>query len=207
MTNESGHPPAEKPGVVGLRRRAVAWLVAGAGALFAAGVSLSMAIYASASPETLGVAQAGQDIDTGRWRVNAIGAHFVPAKKDAASYVDRQNSVVVDFYVTNLSATSSVLSADVTKVDPPIPGLGEPIFYLQRDKSMLVALHPGMPEYVSAVWKWPDDTPPPPSVRLVLDGQIYKHRDNLYAAPNWLPGDPVASITLPVEVKAEAETQ
>lgn len=166
-----------------------------------------MAIYAAANPETLAMAKAGEDIDTGQWRVNVVGAHFVPAKKDAAAYIDRQNSVVVDFNFTNLSAATSNLFARVAKVDPPVAGLGEPTFYLGRDKSILFDLHPGMAEYVTAVWKWPDNTPPPQSLRLVLGGQIFKKRDNLFGTPGWLPGSPVASVTLPVEVKTDEATQ
>lgn len=48
--------------------------------------------------------------------------------------------------------------------------------------------------------EWPQGTPPPQEVRLLIGSEIYKKRDNLYGASSWLDRDPVAVIQLPVQM-------
>ena len=45
-----------------------------------------------------------------------------------------------------------------------------------------------------ASWGWP-----PATLTVIVKGEIYKLRDNLYGATGWYDGDPVATVELPVE--------
>lgn len=188
-----------------LRQRARTRLVAGFGGILALALSLGMAIMAAARPVPLALAQPDEDIDTGRWRVNVAGARFMPGKPDAAGFLDRQDSLVVEMRLTNLSQRSSNSFGNVVKPEPAVDGLEAPTYLLARDRSMSFDLHPGMPEYVLAVWKWPEGKPAPRKLRLLLEGERYKPRDNLYGAPGWFPAEPMAAVDLPVAA-ADTET-
>ena len=67
-----------------------------------------------------------------------------------------------------------------------------------RDKAMLSALQPGLPERVQVIWRLAPGAKPPERLRLVVNGETFKPRDNLLAAPGWFNRNPIAAATLPV---------
>jgi hypothetical protein len=189
-------------GFSALKRRTVSWIVAGLGASVAAGLSLGLAVMAASQPAPLKIVGAGEEVDTGRWRVAATGAGFKPADPKAAGYLDRQNLLFVRLRFTNLSAASSNAYVSVASLDLPADGLEAPTYLLARDGAMVFDLHPDMPEDVVAAWKWPEGRAVPQTLRVTFAGQLHKRRDNLYGAPGWFPADPAAAVDLPVKTVA-----
>jgi len=180
-----------------LRRRTMTRVVAGLGGTVAALVALGAAILAG-GPEPVPAAAPGQSIDSGRWQLSVAGARYVPGDANATIALARQNSLVVDLMLTNQSASSSNSYMQLVSLDPAVsPDI--PTFILARDKGFSSDLHPGMTEHVVVVWKWPDRIPAPSDVRLLVAGQAYKKRDNLYGAPGWFDRDPVAAVAVPVQ--------
>ncbi len=53
---------------------------------------------------------------------------------------------------------------------------------------------------VTAVWELPADAPVPSSLDLSVQGEAFRPRDNLYAAPGWFAKGPVAKVVLPLSV-------
>lgn len=189
-----------------LRQRLFAILVAGIGATAASAVSFAMAVYEAANPEPLPRAAAGEAIDTGRWIVTVREAWFgeTPPPGRTTS-PDAGRFLLVEFELDNRSAASAHASTNLFAIEPPVPGLPAPTVYLVRDSNIAGPLNPGMPERLVAAWEWPADQPAPVgTLRLVIGGQIYKRRDNLYGASSWFDRDPVAVVELPVS-PAEAE--
>lgn len=183
-----------------LRQRLFAILVAGIGAATASAVSFAMAVYEAANPEPLPRVAAGEAIDTGRWIVTVREARFgrTPPPRGTAS-PDPGQFLTVEFDLDNRSAASAYASTNLFAIEPPVPGLPAPTIYLARDSNIASPLNPGMPERLVAAWEWPADQPAPAdALRLVIGGQIYKRRDNLYGASSWFDRDPVAVVELPV---------
>ena len=187
-----------------LRQRLLAILVTGIGAATASAVSFAMAVYEAANPEPVPVAAIGETIDTGRWTVVFHEARVGAVPSSAVAPPERKTFLAVEFELENRSAASSPVSSNLIAIDPSAPGLQEPAFRLVRDEWLASALNPGMRERMIAVWEWPEERSPPQEVRLVVGGQIYKRRDNLYGASNWFDGDPVAVVELPV-TRGDAE--
>lgn len=179
-----------------LRQRTASWIIAGLGASVAVLLSLAMAVTAASRPAPVPVVRTGEEIVTGRWRVEALDAAFKPADPNAVGFTERQDALVVRFRFTNLSVASSNAYGNV--VSPDLPGLERPTYLLARDRAMVFDLHPDMPEEVLAVWAWPAGKLVPESLRLVFEGELHKRRDNLYGAPGWFPAGPVAMLDLPV---------
>ena len=177
-----------------LRKRAVTLAITGLGAALAGVVTLSFALYEAANPEKLPGIAAGQPIDTGRWTVVLGDATFHKAAADGPT----KNKLALDIELTNRSATTSNSFANLFTIEQPPAGLGQPSFYLWRDKAIAFGLQPNMPERVVAIWEWPQTAPPPTEVRVEVASQIYKRRDNLYGAPGWFDRPPVAFVDLPV---------
>lgn len=155
-------------------------------------MSFAMALYDAAQPKKLPIAQIGEPVDTGRWKVTVLGSQF-----------DKER-LSVDIEITNLSAmTSNSFSHVLTLVDAP-PDLQAPTYILTRDNAVAYNLHPDMPERLTARWQWPKEAPPPQSVQLTFMSQIHKRRDNLYGAPGWFDRPPVARVSLPVKSEAKS---
>lgn len=185
-----------------LWRRGATLVSAGLGAGFAVALSLGYATYSLSRPPEIRQASAGEMIESGRWRVAVLNARFAPANPDAAFHLDRSDSVQVDMQVTNLSQETSNSYYRLVKLEPPPAGLDEPVFLLRRDGSHAGSLHPDMPEFVTAYYQLAEGAAPPASLDLVVTGEFYKPRDNLYGAPGWFPADPAARLTLPVTEQA-----
>ncbi len=181
-----------------LRQRLFAFLVVGAGGLAASAASFAMTVYEAAQPEAIPVIATGEPVDTGRWIVTIHGARTGTIPPTGVEPLEPKNLLMVELELNNRSATSSYASSNLLNIDPPIPDLPDPMFYLDRDKSIASPLNPDMPERLIAAWEWPPTQPMPQELRVKIGSQIHKRRDNLYGAPGWFYRDPVAVVVLPV---------
>ena len=145
-----------------------------------------MALYDAAQPKELRIVQAGEPVDTGRWKVAVLDSRF------------DQERLSVEMEITNLSALSSNSYGHVLKLVDAPPGLATPTYLIARDNAVAYDLHPNMPERVVVQWTWPKETPPPQTVQFTFTSQIHKRRDNLYGASAWFDSDPVAMVELSV---------
>jgi hypothetical protein len=126
------------------------------------------------------------------------GAHTGKIPPTGVEPFEPKNLLMVEFELNNRSATSSYASSNLLTIDPPIPGLSDPIFYLERDKAIASPLNPDMTERLIAAWEWPQAQPFPQELRLRIGSQFHKRRDNLYGAPGWFDRDSAAVVVLPV---------
>lgn len=189
-----------------LRQRVLAILVAGIGAATASAVSFAMAVYEAANPEPVPVVAIGEPIDTGRWIVTLREARIGATPPNGAAPSEPKAFFIVELDLENRSAASSHVSSNLIAVDPLVSDQPDPVFYLARDNWLASPLNPGMPERMIAAWEWPDEQSVPDGLRVMIGGQIYKRRDNLYGASGWFDGDTVAMVELPVSQDA-AETE
>ncbi len=176
-----------------LRKRAIAFAVAGLGAGAAAMLSFATALYEAANPQKTPEVAAGETIDTGRWDVTFRQARFAEGEGAGSK---RRLGVEMD--LTNLSAATSNSFMNLLAVEGAPSELKAPIFYLQRDQAIAADLHPDMTERVVAIWDWPEGLARPETLKLVVASQFHKRRDNLYGAPGWFDQAPAATVSLPV---------
>jgi hypothetical protein len=181
-----------------LRRRLLAFLVAGVGSLAATAISFGMTVYDAAHPKPLPTVAPGQPIDTGRWIITLREAYMSALLPTGSKPFNAKKMLTVTFDLDNRSASASNVYSSLMVVDPPVPNLPRPSFYLGRDKWVAGSIQPDMPERLIATWEWPQAVPEPQELRLKIVGQIYKRRDNLYGAPGWFDRDPVAIVPLPI---------
>ena len=180
------------------RRRLFAFVVASVGAAAAAAISFAMTVYDAANPKPVPVAVSGQPIDTGRWTITFRDARTGSIPPTGIRPSTPKKLVMVEFDLDNRSASTSNAFLRLFTIDPPIPNLPPPAFYLARDKSVAGGLQPDMPERMIAAWEWPQAVPVPQQLRLKVTSQIHKRRDNLYGVPGWFDRDPAAVVTLGV---------
>jgi hypothetical protein len=181
-----------------LRRRLFAFLVAGVGAAAATAISFAITVYEAINPKPVPVVAAGQPIDTGRWIITIREARINTIPPTGTKPFTPKKLVMVDFDLDNRSASTSNVFSRLFTIDPPVPNLSPPTFYLARDKWIASGLNPDMPERMIAAWEWPPTAPLPGELRLSIGSQIHKRRDNLYGAPGWFDRDPVAIVPLAV---------
>jgi hypothetical protein len=181
-----------------VRQRLYAFLVTGLGGLVASAVSFGMTLYDAAHPPQTPVAQAGQQIDTGRWFVTLRSAHFGTIPPTGVVPFDPKPLLMVDLDIANRSATASNVVNRVVMLDDPAVKLMDPTIYLDRDKYIAGFFNPDMPERVTLAWEWPSGTPMPKTATFKVNSQIYKIRDNLYGASGWYDQGTAATVELPV---------
>ncbi|MGP4691191.1 hypothetical protein [Agrobacterium cavarae] len=185
------------------RRGRLRKLIAGAGGLVAAGLSLGYSMYERRESELVPVVEAKKTIDAGRWQVALESARIIALTPNGLKVTPGKQAVAVEMRLENLSAESSNIYGDLIKLDN-IKDAPRPAFYLDRDRDLLGDLQPVMPEMVTAVWELPADGAVPSSLDLSVQGEAFRPRDNLYAAPGWSPKGPVAKVVLPLSVGASA---
>jgi hypothetical protein len=185
-----------------LRRRLVAFVIAGAGVAAATAVSFAMTVYEAAHPKVVPLVAAGQPIDTGRWILTIREARLASAPPTGTKPLVPKKLLMVEFDLDNRSASTSNVFLRLFTIDPPVANLPQPVVYLARDKWIASGLNPDMPERMIAVWEWPATAPLPQQVHLKITSQIHKRRDNLYGAPGWFDRDPVAIVALAVAPEA-----
>ena len=180
------------------RRRLFAFVVASVGAAAAAAISFAITVYDAAHPKPVPVAAPGQPIDTGRWTITFREARSGSIPPTGVKPLLSKKLVMVEFDLDNRSASTSNVFSRLFTIEPPVPNLPQPAFYLARDKSVAGGLQPDMPERMIAAWEWPPAVPVPQQLRLKVTSQIHKRRDNLYGAPGWFDRAPAAFVTLAV---------
>lgn len=185
-----------------VRRRLLAFLIAGVGSMTATAISFGMTVYEAAHPKPVPVAMPGQPIDTGRWIITLREARMSELLPTGGKPFTAKRILTITFDLDNRSASASNVFSDLIKFDPPIPNLSRLSFYLARDKWVAGSIQPDMPERLIATWDWPQSVPEPQEVKLKIISQIFKRRDNLYGAPGWFDRDPVAIVTLPVAAQS-----
>lgn len=187
----------------GLRQRFIALTVASVGSVMASAISYGMAVYRAANPEPLRMVSLGETVDTGRWHLEIAGARTSDLPPSGRVPSEPKTFLLVDFEANNRSAVTAYLPAKLFTIASPVAEQVDPSYYLARDGAFGGALHPGMPEKMIAVWEWPERQALPDSLKLLIGSQIYKERDNLYGASNWLDRDPVAVVSLTIAQEAE----
>ena len=192
-----------KESLVGKAHKALATkILVGIGGLLAAFLSFTLSIYQGRAASEISKVPPGEVIDAGRWNVIVAGASVARVLPDGSHVAPGKKALVVELTLENRSGESSNIYGDVLKIER-VPDASKPQFYLMRDRELLWDVQPMMPERVKAVWQVPQDQPLPPQVRLAVIGTIFKPRDNLYAAPGWLPTKPVATVELPLASDSE----
>jgi len=173
---------------------------AGIGGVLALCLTTVQTIIAAMPPDALPKLRPGETIDAGRWQV-AVQSAVVSTQPRDDGYrpAPGMKALAVDIDILNRTAESSNVFGRIFTIDPPIPGLKpDPIHYLMRDRTMLAALHPGLPERVRVIWTMPNQAPIPPNLRLTITAESFKPRDNLLAAPGWFNPKVIAAISLPL---------
>src|SRR5690242_8189505 len=78
----------------------------------------------------------GQPIDTGRWTITFHDARSGTIPPTGFKPSTPKTLVMVEVDLDNRSATTSNVYSRVFTIEPPIPNLPPPTFYLARDKSV-----------------------------------------------------------------------
>lgn len=184
-----------------LRNLLVSRLTIGIGGLLALGLTTAQTVVDAMSPPAVPTVAAGTPIAAGRWQVTLHEASLSTDKRpDGYRGRPGTKALAVDLDLANRSSESNNVVSRILSITPPIAGLSPtPTAYLMRDGALLGALQPGLPERIRMVWEVPDTTSVPETLRLVVTGETFKPRDNLFAAPGWFNPKPVAAVTLPLK--------
>jgi len=186
------------------RRGRLKKLIAGAGGLAAAGLSLGYSMYERRESEIVPVVEAAKSVDAGRWQVELASASIISLMPNGLKVTPGKQAVAVTMRLENRSAESSNIYGDVVRIDN-IKDAPRPTFYLDRDRDLLGDLQPMMQETVTAVWELQDDAPVPSSLDVSVQGEVFRPRDNLYAAPGWFAKGAIAKIILPLSGQGSTE--
>jgi len=186
------------------RRGRLKKLIAGAGGLAAAGLSLGYSMYERRESEIVPVVEAAKSVAAGRWQVELGSASIISLMPNGLKVTPGKQAVAVTMRLENRSAESSNIYGDVVRIDN-IKDAPRPTFYLDRDRDLLGDLQPMMPETVTAVWELQDDAPVPSSLDVSVQGEVFRPRDNLYAAPGWFAKGAVAKVILPLSGQGSTE--
>lgn len=178
----------------------LARLLGGAGGLLAASISLGYSLYERRQADIIPQLAASTPVTAGRWTVSVNGSMIGAEMPNGARISSGKKAIVVGMTLENISAESSNLYGSlITLAD--LPDAPKPLYYLTRDRAILWDLQPRMPETVTAVWEVPADLVLPDVLRLQVEGEVFKPRDNLYSAPGWFSSGAVAQIALPLKAK------
>src|SRR5262245_22361853 len=174
MTTDRGREPTRRK----LRLATGALIVIGIVALFG-----GFRTAPAAPPRLVAV---GQAIDLGPLRVKPLRA-WIDAQCPLDYSAGAPNSCLsFEAEVTNLTnASRSGLSDLVRLVQPSVPKATYPTTELVRDRWVLGALHPRLPERVVVSWKLTPQNEAPTRITLALWSMEYKKRDNLLGGEGW----------------------
>lgn len=189
-----------------VRQRLATIIIAGVGSALASAISYATAIYHAANPVPLQVVTEGGMIDTGQWNITVFDARLSNTSPTGLHPVEPKKFLLIDFEADNRSAESAFVPMKLIALDPPVAGLVDPTIYLARDKFVAGAIHPGLPEKLTLAWEVPANVTLPDKIRLLVGSQIYKKRDNLFGASNWLDRDPVAAVELKIAESAPGDS-
>lgn len=184
-----------------IRNKGKTWLtrlVAGAGGLLAAALSLGYSLYEQRESDLVRQVQANTSLEAGRWKVLVTGSRVSASTPDGLQISKGKRAILVNMILENISAESSNLYGTLIRI-ANMPDVPRPQYYLVRDRAILWDLQPRMPELVVAVWEFPETSQLPDVLKLQVEGERFKPRDNLYSAPGWFPAGAVATMSLPLK--------
>jgi hypothetical protein len=183
-----------------LRQTVGSKLTIGIGGFLALAITSGQSLLEALEPPVLPALAAGAPLDAGRWRIVLHEARLTTqSRPDGPPAPGGAQFLVLDLDIANRSSETDNSFARILTVDPPADGLQpNPTFWLMRDKAMLSALQPGLPERVQVIWRLSPGAKAPERLRLVVAGETFKPRDNLLAAPGWFNRKPIAAATLQV---------
>jgi len=138
---------------------------------------------------------AGATLDAGPWRVRPLRAWQGERCLLDGPYTPAGHRVSVEVELVNLTDRSSSTAAAAFVLRQPAPDATLPSLELVRDRAVLGALHPGMPERVVLCWSAVATTSD--SVALTIRATRYKERDNLQGGAGWFDPHDVAEVRLP----------
>lgn len=192
--------------LAGLRQALGSKLTIGVGGLLALAITSGQSLLEALEPPTLPALAAGAPLDAGRLRIALQEARLTAqSRPDGSPAPDGAQFLALDLDLANRSSETDNSFARILTVEPPVEGLQpSPTFWLMRDKAMLSALQPGLPERVRVIWRLAPGAKAPERLRLIVNGETFKPRDNLFAAPGWFNRKPIAAATLPI-IPAEAK--
>jgi hypothetical protein len=151
---------------------------------------------ARAPDDGLPVLAAGAALDAGPWRVRPLRAWQGERCLLDGPYAPTGHRISVEVELVNLSDRSSSAVAGAFVLQQPAPDATPPSLELVRDRAVLGALHPGMPERVVLCWSAaPAATD---AVALTIRATRYKERDNLQGGAGWFDPHDVAHVRLPL---------
>ncbi|MDM9625236.1 hypothetical protein QTL95_04985 [Rhizobium sp. S152] len=176
----------------------LAKLLAGAGGLLAATISLGYSLYERRQADVVPQVEAGTPVEAGRWKVAVTGSTVGKAMPNGARISSGKKAIVVSMMLENISAQSSNLYGGLIK-PANLHDVQKPQYYLTRDQAILWDLQPRMPEAVTAVWEVPENVALPDVLTLQVESEFFKPRDNLYSAPGWFPAGTIVEIALPLD--------
>ncbi|MCV9936825.1 hypothetical protein OIU35_10665 [Boseaceae bacterium BT-24-1] len=183
-----------------LRQAVSSKLTIGIGGLLALAITSGQSLLEALEPPVLPALATGAPLDAGRWRIALHEARLTTrSRPDGPPAPDGAQFLALELDIANRSSETDNTFARTFTVDPPIDALQpNPTFWLMRDKAMLSALQPGLPERVRVIWRLAPGATAPERLRLVVNGETFKPRDNLFAAPGWFNRKPIAAATLPI---------
>lgn len=169
------------------------------GGLVAAGVAFGYSLYESREESLVPNVQVNIPVNAGRWQVTLISAKKTSLRPDGTRIGPGMQAILLEMVLQNRSGESSNIYGDLLKLRN-LKNASRPQFYLDRDRESLGDLQPMMPERVTAMWEAPEAIPLPKKLEVAVEGDVFKRRDNLYAAPGWFPSGAVAHLELALSV-------
>ncbi len=99
------------------RRGRLRKLIAGAGGLVAAGLSLGYSMYERRESELVPMVEAKETIDAGRWQVALESASIIALMPNGLKVTPGKRAIALEMRLENASAESSNIYGDLIKVD------------------------------------------------------------------------------------------
>lgn len=152
--------------------------------------------FARAPDDALPALAAGSALDAGPWRVRPLRAWQGERCLLDGPYTPAGHRVSVEVELVNLADRSSSAIAGAFVLRQPAPDAALPSLELVRDRAVLFALHPRMPERV--VLCWSTAAAATDAVVLTIRATRYKERDNLQGGAGWFDPHDVAEVRLPL---------
>ncbi|TWG94756.1 hypothetical protein L598_003400000180 [Mesorhizobium sp. J18] len=182
-----------------MRSRVRAWITIGAGTVAAILAANLLGAFGALPEPEIPVFAAGQEIETGQWRVTPLRAFVTDQRIYDAPIREGQKALVLEVEMTNRTAASTTDYFTLFKHGLPVGEESEtPFVMLTRDPSMTPELHPAMKERVAFVWALPESATSPGEIPFSVNTKTYKPIDNLYGVPGWYNEQELGRLVIPV---------